>query len=157
MTDALDSFPNDNRVFDGDRAERFLAVTLETAVQDLSPVGDEDLARRLGEYTLGEAPPPEDVPEYVDLQDGHLTLSNPPFLMAELTLVEDDEYTLRIEFESDLQLLIDPPVCVTLDGPLLEVVGALEQMIAEIYRTKGRRLEMIDAGTIDTAAFFERR
>ncbi|MDQ2052170.1 hypothetical protein RBH26_16955 [Natronolimnohabitans sp. A-GB9] len=157
MTNAFDALPNDNRVFDGEREERFLAVTLETVVQDMSPVGDEDLARQLGDYTLGEAPPPEDAPEYVELRDEHLTLSNPPFLMAELTPVESDEYTLRIEFKSDLQLLIDPPVCVTLDGSFLEVVTALEQLIAEIYRTKGRRLEMIDAGTIDTTAFFERR
>jgi hypothetical protein len=157
MTDVPPSFPERETVFDGSRAERFLAVALETAVHDVSPTGNRETAKQLGGYALGEESPPEGVPEYVDLDDGRLTMSNPPFLRAVVEITGTAEYELAIQFDSDLDLLIDPPVTVTLEGPIGELVETLEQMVAEIYRTKGRRLEMLDAGTVDPEAFAERR
>lgn len=158
MTDVTPSFPNEGQLFEGSREERFLAVALETLVQDVSPVGDADVAKRLGGYSLGEEPAPEAAPEYVELVDGSVSLSNPPFLLADLDLRNDDgEYALDVAFDSELKLLIDPPVEVTLRGPFEEVIATFEQMVAEIYRTRGRRLEMIDEGVVDPEAFAERR
>lgn len=158
-TEVPPSFPAAGGLFEGNREERFLAVALETLVQDVSPVGDAEAARALGEYSLGEAPPPAEAPEYVDLEDGALTLTNPPFLLAELELVTDDDgYALHCAFDSELELLIDPPVEVTLVGPSFdELLASFEQMVAEIYRTRGRRLEMIDEGVVDPEEFAERR
>jgi hypothetical protein len=160
MTDVPASFPDEGRLFEGSREERFLAAALETLVQDVSPVGDRDVAGRLGGFSLGEEAPPEEPPEYVDLDDGRLSLSNPPFLLADIELRElreNDESVLEIEFDSELKLLIDPPVEVTLEGPFDELVEAFEQMVAEIYRTRGRRLEMIDEGVVDPEEFAQRR
>lgn len=157
MTGVPPSFPDDGQVFEGSREERFLALAVETLVHDMSPVGDGEVAKGLGAYTLGEGPPPDGVPEYVELGDGHLSLSNPPFLMAEIDVRANGGYALDIGFDSDLKLLIDPPVEVTIEGDFGEVIGTLEQMIAEIYRTKGRRLEMIDSGAVGPEEFAERR
>jgi hypothetical protein len=97
-------------------------------------------------------------PEYVDLEDGRVSLSNPPFLLADLELVDSDGgYELDVAFDSELKLLIDPPVEVTIEGSFDEVVETLEQMIAEIYRTRGRQLGMIDEGVVDSEEFSERR
>jgi hypothetical protein len=157
MVDAPVSLPDERTVFEGTTEERYLALVLETVVHDMSPAGDEDIAKQLGGYTIGEEPPPEAVPAYVELDGGTVTLSNPPFLMAEIDVSENGAYTLEISFDSDLQLLIDPPVSVTIQGSFEEVVGTLEQMCAEIYRTKGRRLEMIDAGVVGPEDFAARQ
>lgn len=158
MTDVPPSFPEEGRLFEGDRRERFLAVALETLVQDVSPVGDPDLARSLGGYSLGDEQPPAAAPEYVTLEDGRVSLTNPPFLLAEFELERDGEYALDCEFDSELRLLIDPPVEVTLEAASFdELLEAFEQMIAEIYRTRGRRLEMLDEGVVDPEEFAERR
>ena len=153
------SFPAEGRLFEGTREERFLAVALETLVQDVSPVGDADAARALGDYSLGEGEPPPDAPEYVAFEDGEVSLTNPPFLLADVELEsEDDGYALRCAFDSELKLLIDPPVEVTLEAPSFdELLASFEQMVAEIYRTRGRRLEMIDEGVVDPEEFAERR
>lgn len=159
MTDVPPSFPVEGRLFEGDREVRFFAVALETLVQDVSPVGDGDVAGALGEYSLGEGAPPADTPEYVTLEDGIVTLENPPFLLAEFELaVADDGFEIGCAFDSELKLLIDPPVEVTIEGESFEdALAAFEQMVAEIYRTRGRRLEMIDEGVVDPAEFSERR
>lgn len=105
---------------------------------------------QLGGYVLGEEPPPEGVPEFVELSDGRIELSNPPFLRGTIYVVEDSErIALEAEFDSELNLLIDPPVEVRLSGTPGEVVERMEQLVAEIYRTKGRHLEKIDAGVVD--------
>lgn len=158
MTDVPPSFPDDERLFEGDRNRRFLAVALETVVQDVSPVGDTDLARRLGGYSLGDAAAPEAVPEYVSLEDGRIELRNPPFLLADIEFDSEDGYALECAFDSELQLLIEPPVAVTLRAETFEeLLEAFEQMIAEIYRTRGRRLEMLDEGVVDPQSFAQRR
>lgn len=164
MTDVPQSFPADGRLFEGSRRERFLAVAVETLVQDVSPAGDRDVARDLGDYSLGDGAPPDGTPEYVELSDGSLTLTNPPFLLADVELNEkdgrrtDDEYVLHCEFDSELKLLIDPPVSVTLEAERFDdLLETFEQMIAEIYRTRGRRLEMLDEGVVNPEAFAERR
>lgn len=145
-----DSPPDGQRVFEGDDDERLLALALETAVQDMSPVGDDEMAKRLAGYTLGEEPPPAEAPEYVELEDGQLELSNPPFLLATIEVRSDgQEYVLEVGFDSELKLLIDPPVEVTITGAFEEVIETLEQTLAEIYRTKGRRLEQIDEGIVE--------
>ncbi|QLD87545.1 hypothetical protein HWV07_00240 [Natronomonas salina] len=157
MTDVPPSFPEEGQVFDGPRTERFLAVALETLVQDVSPVGDQDVARDLGAYSLGDSDPPEAAPEYVELEDGLLTLTNPPFLLAEIEL-DEDGYALHCEFDSELKLLIEPPVEVALEAESFdELLESFEQMIAEIYRTRGRRLEMLDEGVVDPEEFSEPR
>jgi len=157
MTAVPASFPDDGALFEGDRDERYLGVALETLVQDVSPTGDQETAKRLGGYMLGDESPPADAPEYVELTDGSVQLSNPPFLEARVDIAEREEYALSIEFDSELDLLIDPPVTVELAGRFEELVETLEQMLAEIYRTKGRRLEMIDSGVVDPEEFAERR
>ena len=158
MTDVPPSFPEEGRVFDGPRRDRFLAVALETLVQDVSPVGDQDVARDLGAYSLGDSDPPEEAPEYIELEDGKLALTNPPFLLAEIELEADIGYALHCEFDSELKLLIEPPVAVTLEADSFdELLGSFEQMVAEIYRTRGRRLEMLDEGVVDPDEFSEPR
>ena len=158
MTDVPPSFPEEGPLFDGPRRERFLAVALETLVQDVSPVGDRDVARDLGAYSLGDGEPPEEAPEYVALDDGRLTLTNLPFLLADVELEADGAYRLHCEFDSELQLLIEPPVEVTLEADTFdELLESFEQMIAEIYRTRGRRLEMLDEGVVDPEEFSEPR
>lgn len=152
-----ESIPEDGQVFTGDRDLRFLALAIETLVQDMSPVGDRENAKQLAAYTLGDSPPPSGVPEYVVLEGRRLTLTNPPFLMAEIEADCGEFFSIEVAFDSDLNLLIDPPVRVTLEGRLSEVVETVEQMLAEIYRTRGRRLEMIDEGVVDVSAFAERR
>jgi hypothetical protein len=157
MSDVPPSFPEEGALFEGDREERFLAVALETLVQDVSPVGDADVARSLGGYSLGDEPPPDEAPEYVSLEDGRITLTNPPFLLAEVEY-EAHGHALRCEFDSELKLLIEPPVEVTLEAASFdELLEAFEQMIAEIYRTRGRRLEMLHEGVVDPGEFAERR
>lgn len=150
------SFPAEGRVFEGRPERRFLALSIETLVHDVSPVGDGEVAKQLGAYTFGDGPPPAAVPAYVELEDDHLTVSNPPFLAAEIDVVEDDGHTLELAFDSELNLLIDPPVRVSFEGSLGEVVQAVEQLVAEIYRTKGRRLEMLDAGVVGAEDFMDR-
>jgi hypothetical protein len=151
------SFPDDETVFEGTVEGRYLALVLETLVHDMSPTGDEHIAKQLGGYTVGTEPAPENVPEYVELNGDHLKLSNPPFLMADIDMSEGESYRLEIEFDSDLQLLLNPPVSVAIEGRFDEVIEILEQMCAEIYRTKGRRLEMIDAGVVEPEDFADRR
>jgi hypothetical protein len=158
MTDVPASFPDEGELFQGSRPVRFVAVALETLVQDASPVGDGDVARQLGGYVLGTEAPPDDAPEYVALEDGTVTLTNPPFLFGAFELETDDGYALHCEFDSELKLLIEPPVTVTLEADsLVDLVETTEQMLAEIYRTRGRRLEMLDEGVVDPEAFAERR
>lgn len=150
MTDETSTLPRSPRVFDGSDPERLVAVSLETVIHDVSPTGDRKTAMQLGGYVLGEERPPDDVPEFVELSDGHIELSNPPFLLAEIDVDEGaGRITLEVALESELHLLIDPPVEVRLSGPPDEVVEQLEQTIAEIYRTRGRHLEKIDAGIVD--------
>jgi hypothetical protein len=119
----------------------------------MSPVGDEKVAEQITDYLFGESSSPEEVPEYVKIKRETLLLSNPPFLMAEIRISETDEYRLEAGFDSDLQLLINPPVWVTVQGPFGRIVETFEQILAEIYRTKGRRLEMIDSDIIDPGTF----
>lgn len=153
MTEIPDAFPSNGRVFESTRERRFLGLAIETLVHDVSPVGDGEVAERITDYLFGEGQPPEDIPAYVEMEDGLLRLSNPPFLTGGIALSKDDEYVLRAGLDSDLQLLIDPPVWITVRGPLDGVVETFEQILVEIYRTKGRRLEMIDNGAIDPDAF----
>lgn len=157
MPDVPPSFPAAGGIFDGRREERFLAVAIETLVQDMSPAGDGDRADRLAAYSLGEASPPSSVPEYVELADGRLVLSNPPFLHGEIEISGNGEYVLAVALDSDLQLLIDPPVRVSVEAPFQEALETVEQMLAEIYRTRGRRLEMIDSGIVGPEDFADRR
>ena len=158
MTDVPPSFPEEGALFEGRREDRFLAVALETLVQDVSPVGDADAARRLGGYSLGDEDPPEDAPEYVSMDGDRIILENPPFLLGEIDLEYDGTYALHCAFDSELKLLIEPPVEVTLEADSLDdLVATFEQMIAEIYRTRGRRLEMLDEGVVDPEDFAERR
>lgn len=141
------------QVFDTTREKRFLALVIETLVHDMSPVGDEEVAEQITDYLFGDGPPPEEIPEYVEVKRGNLLLSNPPFLMAEMNISRTDEYLLEVSFDSNLQLLIKPPVWVTVRGPFGKVVETIEQILAEIYRTKGRRLEMIDSKVVDPETF----
>lgn len=153
MTTIPSAFPTTGQVFDANRETRFLALAIETVVHDMSPVGDEEVAEQITDYLFGESSPPEEIPEYVEIKRGNLLLSNPPFLIAETRISKTDEYLLETGFDSDLQLLIDPPVWVTVRGPFGKVVETFEQILAEIYRTKGRRLEMIDNSVIDPDTF----
>lgn len=157
MPEIPPSFPEEGRLFQGPRDERFLAVAIETLVQDVSPVGDADTARRLGAYSLGEGSPPSDAPEYVTLEEGRLRLSNPPFLEAQIEIERNDGYTLNSAFDSDLKLLVDPPVRISIHDQFRPALETIEQMLAEIYRTRGRRLEMIDNGIVGPEDFADRR
>ena len=148
--------PAESRVYSGTDRERYLALVLETLVHDVSPAGDENVADQLGGYTLGEQPPPDSVPQFVTLEDGYLTVSNPPFLMGTIEIIEANEFGLRLLLDSNLTLLIDPPVEITLDSSFPAVTRAAEQLFAEIYSTKGRRLEMIDNNVIDTNQYLDR-
>lgn len=149
MTDPLDRLPESPAVFDGTPVERYVALSLEALVHDVSLSGDRDTAMALGGYAEGEEPPPADVPAFVEVEDGRITVSNPPFLLAEVTLAEDEEFVLDAAFDSDLDLLIDPPVRVTYRGDLPTVVSDLEQTIASVYRTRGRHLEKIHEGVVE--------
>jgi hypothetical protein len=150
----LDALPERPRVFDGPRDRRFLALAVETLVQDVSLDGDGEVARQLGGYALGEEEPPSEAPEYVSLDGDRVELSNPPFVLATVDVEGGDpagegEYRLEAAFDSELNLLIDPPVEVTLEGNFDEVLEALEDTLAQVYRTKGRYLEQVDAGVAD--------
>jgi hypothetical protein len=142
-------------VFDGPTDRRFLALAVETLVHDMSLDGDDDAARRLGGYTLGEEEPPEGVPEYVTLDGDRLDLSNPPYVVGTIEIADLDEregeptYRVTAGFDSELNLLIDPPVEVTFEGTIEEVVEGLEGTLAQVYRTRGRYLEQIDAGVAE--------
>lgn len=155
MTQRTWSVPAEGQVYSGTDRERYLALVLETLVHDVSPTGDEDVANQLGGYTLGEEPPPDSVPQFVTLEEDGLALSNPPFLMGTIERTEGGKFGLRLSLDSDLTLLIDPPVEITLAGPFLEVMRAVEQLLAEIYSTKGRRLEMIDNDVIDASQYLD--
>ena len=154
MTDPLKTLPGSPRVFDGTRAERYVALSLETVIQDVSLSGDRETAMALGGYVVGEEPPPAGVPAFVELDDDKITISNPPFLLADVTLAAEDgphgdAYTLTAAFDSYLHLLIEPPVRVTYRGDLVTVVAEFEQTIAEVYRTRGRHLEkLIEGGVV---------
>jgi hypothetical protein len=164
--DPLDGLPEGD-VFEGAADSRFVALALEALVQDMSPVGDGETARQLGGYTLGEEPPPESAPDYVSLEGDRLRLANEPFLVGEIRIERpgdpdggegseggsagegDGEYRLRARLDSELNLLIDPPVAVTFSGSLSAAVESMEGTLAQVYRTKGRYLEQIDAGVVD--------
>ncbi|MEF8887631.1 MAG: hypothetical protein V5A30_07460 [Haloarculaceae archaeon] len=150
----LDALPERPRVFDGPRDRRFLALAVETLVQDMSLDGDGDVARRLGGYALGEEDPPAEAPEFVTLEGDRVELSNPPFVLGTVDVegghpADEGEYRLEAAFDSELNLLIDPPVEVTFEGSFDEVLEALEDTLAQVYRTKGRYLEQVDAGVTD--------
>lgn len=150
MSDRISTLPDSPRVFEGTETERLVAVSLETVVQDVSLDGDPDAAMQLGGYVLGEDPPPDDAPAFVSLSEGRVDLSNPPYLLGEIDVTEDDgELTLDVALDSELDLLLDPPVEVTLSGTTDDAVEQLEQLVAKIYRTRGRYLEKIDAGVAD--------
>jgi hypothetical protein len=150
----LDALPEDPRLFDGPRDRRFLALAVETLVQDMSLDGDEAVARRLGGYALGEDDPPEE-PEFVALDGDRIELSNPPFVLGTVEVEGDrgepgeGSYRLEAGLDSELNLLIDPPVEVTFEGTFDEVLEALEDTLARVYRTRGRYLEQVDAGVAD--------
>jgi len=151
---ALDALPDRPRVFDGPRDRRFLALAVETLVQDMSLGGDADVAKQLGGYALGEEEPPAETPEYVGLDGDRIELLNPPFVVGTVEVHggRDDRgaaYRLDAGLDSELNLLIDPPVEVVLEGTFEEVLGALEDTLAQVYRTKGRYLEQVDAGVAD--------
>jgi hypothetical protein len=154
----LDTLPERPRVFDGPRDRRFLALAVETLVQDMSLDGDGEVARRLGGYALGEETPAPAAPEFVTLEGDRVELSNPPFVLGTVEVQGGDpdgdgdgngEYRLEAAFDSELNLLIDPPVEVTFQGSFDEVLEALEDTLAQVYRTKGRYLEQVDAGVAD--------
>ena len=149
MRDPLARLPETPSIFDGTPVERYVALSLEALVHDVSLSGDRDTAMALGGYIEGEEQPPAGVPAFVEVHDGRITLSNPPFLLAEITLDENDEYVLAAAFDSDLDLLVDPPVEVTYRGDLATVVSGIEQTIATIYRTRGRHLEKIHEGVVE--------
>lgn len=150
----LDALPERPRVFDGPRDRRFLALAVETLVQDMSLDGDAEVARQLGGYALGEEEPPGAVPEYVALDGDRVELSNPPFVLGTIDVEGGDpdgdgEYRLEAGFDSELNLLIDPPVEVVFEGSFEAVLEALEDTLAQVYRTRGRYLEQVDAGVTD--------
>jgi hypothetical protein len=150
----LDALPDWPRVFDGPRDRRFLALAVETLVHDVSLDGDADVARQLGGYALGEEGPPAEAPEYVSLDRDRLELSNPPFVLGTIDVEGGDpagegEYRLEAGFDSELNLLIDPPVEVAFEGEFEAVLEALEDTLAQVYRTRGRYLEQVDAGVTD--------
>jgi hypothetical protein len=150
----LDALPERPRVFDGPRDRRFLALAVETLVHDMSLDGDSEVARQLGGYALGEEDPPAAAPEYVALEGNRVELSNPPFVLGTVDVEDgspekDGKYRLEAAFDSELNLLIDPPVEVTFEGSFDEVLEALEDTLAQVYRTKGRYLEQVDAGVTD--------
>jgi len=147
----LDALPDRPRVFDGARDRRFLALAIETLVQDMSLDGDADTARRLGGYALGEEAPPDETPEYVSLEADRVELSNPPFVLGTVEVHggREEGYRLDAGFDSELNLLIDPPVEVVLEGDFETVLEALEHTLAQVYRTRGRYLEQVDAGVAD--------
>lgn len=150
MTDRLARLPTAQAVFEGPADNRFIALSLEILIHDVSLVGDRETAMALGAYMEGEAPPPDGVPDYVTLEeDGRLTIANPPFLEAELAVSENEGYTIEAAFDSDLHLLIEPPIEVTYRGSLETVVSELEQTIATVYRTRGRHLEKLHEGLVD--------
>lgn len=141
-------------MFDGPRDRRFLALAVETLVHDMSLDGDSEVARQLGGYALGEEDPPPAAPEYVALEGNRVELSNPPFVLGTVDVEDgspekDGKYRLEAAFDSELNLLIDPPVEVTFEGSFDEVLEALEDTLAQVYRTKGRYLEQVDAGVTD--------
>ncbi len=148
---SLDALPDRPRVFDGARDRRFLALAVETLVQDMSLDGDTDIARRLSGYTLGEEQPPEKAPEYVTLAADRVELANPPFVLGTIEVHGNrgGGYRLEAGFDSELNLLIDPPVRVVLEGSFETVLEALENTLAQVYRTRGRYLEQVDAGVAD--------
>lgn len=139
MYEDLPSLPDAPRLFEGSDAERFLALSLEALIQDVSLSGDREAAVAVADYLLGDGDPPDEA-AFVERTDAGVRLSDPPFLHAEVE-VRSDPPGLRVAFDSDLELLVDPPVVVEYDGPIHEAVAALEQTIAEIYRTRGRHLE----------------
>ncbi len=149
MTGPAEKLPPTPELIAGTRIHRYVALTLETLIHDVSLAGDRDTAMALGGYLGGEEPPPDGVPEFVDIEGDRITVTNPPFLRADITLTEHDHYTLEAAFDSDLHLLIEPPVTVTYRGTLGDVLGDLEQTIAEIYRTRGRHLEKLHEGIVD--------
>lgn len=69
----------------GSREARLLAVALETLVGDVPPVGDADVARRSGSTLSARSHLPR-TPGPVELDDGPVSLSNPPFLLMELDI-----------------------------------------------------------------------
>ena len=151
---SLDALPERPQVFDGPRDRRFLALAVETLVQDMSLDGDADVARQLGGYALGEEEPPAEAPEHVALDGDRVELSNPPFVLGTVEVhggcgEGGTEYRLEAGFDSELNLLIDPPVEVAFEGTFEEVLEALEDTLAQVYRTKGRYLEQVDAGVTD--------
>ena len=151
---SLDALPDRPRVFDGRRDRRFLALAVETLVQDMSLDGDADIAKQLGGYALGEEEAPDEAPEYVTLDGDRIELSNPPFVLGTLnveggTPARDGEYRIKAAFASELNLLIDPPVKVVFEGGFEPVLEALEDTLAQVYRTRGRYLEQVDAGVAD--------
>ena len=150
MTDRLARLPAAQAVFEGSADRRFIALSIETLIHDVSLAGDRETAMALGAYMEGEGPPPDGVPDFVTLgDDGRIALSNPPFLEGELTVIEADGYTIEAAFDSDLHLLIEPPIEVTYRGSLDTVVSELEQTIATVYRTRGRHLEKLHEGLVD--------
>lgn len=149
MTDPVADLPASGEVFDGPIDRRYVALTLEMLIQDVSLTGDRETAMALGGYLEGAEPPPDGVPEYVDIEGDRITVTNPPFLRATVTLSAENGVRLEAAFDSDLNLLIEPPVTVTYRGPLPEAVADLEQTIAAIYRTRGRHLEKLHEGLVE--------
>ncbi len=151
---SLDALPDRPRVFDGPRDRRFLALAVETLVQDMSLDGDAVVARQLGGYALGEEEAPDEAPEYVTLDGDRIELSNPPFVLGTVDVeggnpAREGAYRIEASFRSELTLLIDPPVEVVFEGGFEAVLESLEDTLAQVYRTKGRYLEQVDAGVAD--------
>lgn len=151
---SLDALPDRPRVFDGPRDRRFLALAVETLVQDMSLDGDAHIANQLGGYALGEEDPPAEAPEYVTLAGDRVELTNPPFVLGTVEVEGGDpagesEYRIEAGFGSELNLLIDPPVEVVFEGSFETVLEGLEDTLAQVYRTRGRYLEQVDAGVAD--------
>jgi len=157
VTDPLETLPDRPRVFDGPADRRFVALALETLVQDMSPPGDGTVAAQLGRYTLGRADPPAAAPEYVSLDGDRVRLDNPPFIVGEFRVAgpeadaagDREGYRVEAALSSELNLLIDPPVEMRFEGSLSAAVESVEGTLAHVYRTKGRYLEQIDAGVAE--------
>ncbi len=147
MTQQVPAASTAASLFDGPPAPSFVGLVIETTVQDVSPAGDTDRALALGRVRLEDASPPSGVPEFVSVTETTVTLVDQPYLTGELSVsTTDTALNVEAALDSGRDLLIDPPVEVTLSGPAEAVAETLEQTIATIYRTRGRYLEQIEAG-----------
>ncbi len=148
MAHSPDLCPEARHLFDGSPQVVRVALAIETTIHDVSPTGDEELALALGRVRVDGAPPPSEVPTFVSVTDRTITTDNPPYLRGEWTVDPGETLQVTGQLDSELELLIDPPVTVSFSGAPSSVIETIERTLADIYRTRGRYLEQIDAGVV---------